>query len=57
VIEHKVAQNEANKTRAANAAKLAHLKEIAAAKENENITSQSLDEIRKQISELELLAV
>jgi hypothetical protein len=33
------------------------LKEIAAAKENENITSQSLDEIRKQISELELLAV
>jgi hypothetical protein len=55
VIEVKVREQEARKTRADNAATLARLKELALNKSDEQLAAQSLEEINKRISELEAL--
>ncbi|HNC58684.1 MAG TPA: hypothetical protein PLP33_24875 [Leptospiraceae bacterium] len=53
IIGVKVEESEASTKRAENAAKLARLKELAANKVDEVFAQQSLEEIQKQIAELE----
>lgn len=53
VIASKVEESEAKKARADKAAMLNQLKELATAKTTEKLASQSLEDIMKQISELE----
>lgn len=53
VISVKVAEQEYKKARAEKAATLAQLKELATVKVNETLSAQSLEDIMKQIKELE----
>lgn len=53
IIETKETEQDAKKARAERAATLANLKDLAATKANEQLASKSLDEILKQINELE----
>lgn len=53
IILAKVAEKNAKKDRAAMLQQLAHLKELAASKKSEQLASQSLEDISKQIEELE----
>lgn len=53
VINTKVAEDEAKANRAAKAEQLARLKTLAANKQDEAFAAQSLDEILKQIKEME----
>lgn len=53
VIADKIAINQEKKTRLDRMAQLTQLKALAAQKANEALANQSLDEIRKQIEEME----
>lgn len=53
VIADKVQEQDARKARAEKTATLARLRELASVKQNEQFASKSLEEINKQILELE----
>lgn len=57
VIKAKEQEQEDSKARVEKRAKIARLKELAQQKADEALSSQSLDEINKQIDELELALV
>lgn len=55
IIDVKVKEQEDRKARSERVATITRLKELAESKENEKLASQSLEDIQKQISELEAL--
>ena len=57
VISTKAAEEEARKARAEKSATISKLKELAQAKQDEKLASQSLEDILKQLGELEAQAV